>query len=46
MGIPDNYGNGREGFERALRKDFEEVETVVVGCVLVFKASRPIWSGD
>ncbi|KAF7502393.1 hypothetical protein GJ744_005859 [Endocarpon pusillum] len=42
VGIFDNYEDGKKDFVTALHAEFEEVEAVVVGCVLIFKASRPI----
>lgn len=40
-GIFDNHNDTREGFVDALSESFNRVETLVVGCVLLFRATKP-----
>ncbi|KAI0130248.1 methyltransferase [Xylariales sp. AK1849] len=37
----NNWDDDQEAFERVLKQEFEEVETELVGMVLLFKASKP-----
>jgi SAM-dependent methyltransferase len=39
-GIFDNWEDTKEGFEMALKKEFDEVEAWVIGRVLLFKARK------
>ncbi|KAK2753625.1 hypothetical protein FQN54_007402 [Arachnomyces sp. PD_36] len=41
FGIFGNSGDGKEPFIEALEEEYEEVETAVIGCVLIFKAQKP-----
>lgn len=41
MDIFNNWDDQREAFEKVLREDFDEVETEVVGSMLLWKASKP-----
>ncbi|KAJ8133295.1 hypothetical protein O1611_g330 [Lasiodiplodia mahajangana] len=41
LGIFHNWDDGKEAFERALKDNFEEVETTLVGMVLLFRATKP-----
>lgn len=36
-----NSADGKEPFLEALEEEFEEVESEVIGCVLIFKARKP-----
>ena len=42
MGTFDNWGDSREGIERALKAEFRQVETRVVGTILFFVAKEPV----
>jgi SAM-dependent methyltransferase len=41
LGVFDNYGDNGEEIIRALKSNFELVESQILGCVLRFRASRP-----
>lgn len=41
-GVFENSGDNEKEFVEALERSFEKVESRVEGCVLLFKASRPI----
>ncbi|KAK5652029.1 hypothetical protein OQA88_10932 [Cercophora sp. LCS_1] len=41
VGAFSNWGEGREAYEQALRREFEEVETWVCGSMLLWRGSRP-----
>ncbi|KAI3337231.1 methyltransferase [Xylariaceae sp. AK1471] len=41
LGIFHNWDDKKEDFERALKENFEEVETTLVGMVLLFRATKP-----
>jgi ubiquinone/menaquinone biosynthesis C-methylase UbiE len=40
-GIFNNWEDKKEDFERALKENFEQVETTVVGMMLLFRATKP-----
>ncbi|KAH8883182.1 methyltransferase [Thozetella sp. PMI_491] len=40
-GVFNNWDDRREDFEEALRRDFEDVETWVIGLTLLFRATKP-----
>ncbi|KAI0405644.1 methyltransferase domain-containing protein [Xylaria palmicola] len=41
LGVFHNWDDKQEDFERALKENFEDVETTLVGMVLLFRATRP-----
>ncbi|KAI1125066.1 methyltransferase domain-containing protein [Nemania abortiva] len=41
LGIFHNWNDEKDAFERALRDNFEEVETTLVGMTLLFRATKP-----
>jgi hypothetical protein len=41
VGIFGNLGDSEEGYEAALKENFEDVEVRVVGVVLLFTAKKP-----
>lgn len=41
LGIFNNWEDKREDFEEALKLHFEEVETTLVGMILLFRATKP-----
>ncbi|KAI0115872.1 methyltransferase domain-containing protein [Nemania sp. FL0031] len=41
LGIFHNWNDEKEAFERALTDNFEEVETTLVGMILLFRATKP-----
>ncbi|KNG83785.1 hypothetical protein ANOM_007381 [Aspergillus nomiae NRRL 13137] len=41
FGVFDNYGDEAKDFTNLLSQEFDHVESVVVGCVLIFKATSP-----
>lgn len=41
-GVFHNQGDNAYEFERALRENFQQVETWVVGSIFIFRAARPI----
>ncbi|KAI0444715.1 methyltransferase domain-containing protein [Xylaria telfairii] len=41
LGIFHNWEDTREEFERILRENFEEVETTLVGMILLFRVRKP-----
>ncbi len=41
LGTFDNWGDSKEGFEEALRENFEEAQCWVEGVVLMFVAKKP-----
>ncbi|TLS24632.1 hypothetical protein PpBr36_08330 [Pyricularia pennisetigena] len=45
-GIFNNINDTREEFEEVLNKEFEEVDTIMFGMVLLFRASRPRREGS
>jgi len=42
LGVFDCREDSQETFAKALQAEFEEVETHVIGCVLIFRASKPV----
>lgn len=44
IGLFHNWDDKKEDFEHALRENFEEVETTLVGMVLLFRATKPLES--
>lgn len=40
-GIFHNWDDKREDYERALKENFEDVETTLVGMMLLFRATKP-----
>jgi ubiquinone/menaquinone biosynthesis C-methylase UbiE len=42
VGIFDNYEDNQADFVKGLEENFEEVEVFLFGCVLIFKAEKPI----
>ncbi|TGJ81207.1 hypothetical protein E0Z10_g7559 [Xylaria hypoxylon] len=41
IGIFHNWDDKKEDFDRALEENFEEVETTLVGMILLFRATKP-----
>ncbi|KAI1172161.1 methyltransferase domain-containing protein [Nemania sp. FL0916] len=41
VGVFHNWDDKRQDFERVLNENFEEVETTLVGMILLFRASKP-----
>lgn len=41
VGVINNLGDGKDDFHNALEAEFEEVESYIVGCVLLFRARKP-----
>ncbi|KAI0976097.1 methyltransferase domain-containing protein [Xylaria arbuscula] len=41
LGIFHNWDDKKEDFENALEENFEEVETTLVGMILLFRATKP-----
>ncbi|KAI0460548.1 methyltransferase domain-containing protein [Xylaria acuta] len=41
LGIFHNWDDKKEDFERALKENFEEVETTLVGMTLLFRVTKP-----
>jgi hypothetical protein len=41
VGIFGNWGDSEEGYEVALKENFEDVDVRVVGAVLLFTARKP-----
>ncbi|KAI1085555.1 methyltransferase domain-containing protein [Whalleya microplaca] len=41
IGIFHNWDDNKDDFQNALEREFEEVETVVVGMLLLFRAQKP-----